>query len=193
MQLSPPHSAALMPRYQMLMIKYQLLAIRSQILFVLLGSPLFFYFDSIAFNENMPYGQWLDNYIMFWTYGWFFLFASSRLRRIMLLATILGLGLEIFASLIMGSYTYRLGNIPLYIPLGHAIIIASVYHIYNQTIISKNTVWLTQTLYPLSFVLSVLSLYFWNDMGGMILYVVFIVLLRKRKNKFFSRRTVKFY
>lgn len=170
-------------RYQMLIIKYRSLAIRSQILFIVLGSPVFFYFDSPEFKNISPYGQWLDDYIMFWTYVWFYCFANARLRNIMILGSIVGLGLEILGSKILGAYTYRLENIPIYIPLGHSIILATVYHINNQTIVSKYAHRLTMTLYPLAFLMCSVSLLLWDDMGGMILLMIFMLLLVNMKNK----------
>jgi hypothetical protein len=168
---------------QALMRKYRKLALRSQIVFVLLGLPIFFFFDGPEFNAVVPYGQWFDNYIMFWTFVWIYCFAGRRLKMMMLLATIIGLGLEIIGSILLGAYVYRLGNVPFYVPLGHAVIVALVHNFYKEKFIHQNAHYLTPIGYALCISLSLYSLIVYNDRAGMLLFMGFIVLLQGMKQK----------
>lgn len=49
--------------------------------------------------------------------------ANGELRRTILACLVLATAGEMFLSLVAGLYTYRLGNIPLFIPPGHALLL----------------------------------------------------------------------
>ena len=62
--------------------------------------------------------------------GFFVLFfkSTSRIRELMIYAVLIGFLGEHLFSIALNMYTYRLGNVPLYVPPGHAIVyIAAVY------------------------------------------------------------------
>lgn len=68
------------------------------------------------------HGQILANVGVFAVYG-FVLFKSSRQEaRTLLICAVLGFVGEVFLCFVWGLYTYRLGNLPLFVPPGHALL-----------------------------------------------------------------------
>ncbi|MGE5641092.1 MAG: hypothetical protein ACM30H_13455 [Clostridia bacterium] len=55
--------------------------------------------------------------------AWVMRDAGGDLRRTILACVVLATAGEMFLSLVLGLYTYRLGNIPLFIPPGHALLL----------------------------------------------------------------------
>jgi hypothetical protein len=53
--------------------------------------------------------------------------ADGHLRAMLLLIVPLSLAAEVFCSLLLGLYTYRLDTIPLYVPFGHGVIFGTGY------------------------------------------------------------------
>lgn len=152
---------------------------------ILAGAPVFACIDSPWLAEHFAYGQSLDNMIMVLTYSWVLLISNKRLYWLMLLMTICSLGAETIGSLILTVYRYRLHNIPMYIPLGHAVIYATVYQICRQPLIwsyHKNIeTWLTKS----AFVASFLSLFLLKDIAGFLCYLFFLGIIRFVKKPLF--------
>jgi hypothetical protein len=55
--------------------------------------------------------------------AWVIRHADGELRRTILACLVLATAGEMFLSLVLNLYTYRLGNIPLFIPPGHALLL----------------------------------------------------------------------
>ena len=55
--------------------------------------------------------------------AWVMRDATAELRRAILSCLVLATAGEMFLSLVLNLYTYRLGNIPLFIPPGHALLL----------------------------------------------------------------------
>ncbi len=90
------------------------------------------YLDSISFSQHFFEGQWLSNLLVFSHFIWLYMRVSSVIKKLMLYGLIIALGGEVCFSLLLGMYHYRLENIPLYVPLGHSIIYASVYYLAKE-------------------------------------------------------------
>lgn len=101
----------------------------------------------------------------------------------MLFGILVGLILEILGSKILHGYTYRLENIPVYVPLGHPVILAIVLHTQSQPFFQKNADKLVLLLYPMALLLCCYSLHALNDSAGMLLFLVFSLLLLGQKDK----------
>lgn len=153
---------------------------------VLFGIPIFFYFDSPDFNHHVvPWGQMIANSFMLLFYVWFFLGANNKLRWLLIITLIIGAFGEVLASIVMTLYRYRLGNIPLYVPMGHAIVYATVYYLQKQPVIRRQAVWLKPMLQASAALICVGSLLMFNDVNGFMMYLAFLVFLRHMKNKLF--------
>lgn len=152
---------------------------------VLLGLPLFLFIDSSWVAQSINYGQDICNFLSIITYSLFLLFTRGKLYWLILLMTLCGLLGEIFGSLILGLYEYRLKNIPVYIPLCHAILYAVVYSSSKRPFMIQNTIKVKQCLAQFAFLAAFLSLLMINDVAGFLGYLAFLVVLRFRKNKLF--------
>ncbi len=156
-----------------------------QSLIVLLGAPLFLFIDSPWITPYYLHGQNVTNIIMVLIYSWFLFVAKGRLYWIILLMTISSLCAEVIGSLLLTLYQYRLKNIPMYIPLGHAVIYATVYHICKQPIIWKYHKTVEKFLAKAIFVIVFASLFILNDVGGFITYLIFLIILHYRTKPIF--------
>lgn len=156
-----------------------------QSLIVLLGAPFFLFIDSPLFAPYSPYGQDITNIIMVFVYVWFLFTAKDKLYWIILLMTIASLCAEAIGSLLLTLYQYRLKNIPMYIPLGHAIIYATVYHMCKQPLIWKHHKVIEKYLGKIAFVIVFMSLFISNDRAGFITYLVFLMIFYQRKKPLF--------
>lgn len=156
-----------------------------QSLVVLLGAPIFLFIDSPWITQYHLYGQNIANIIMVFTYSWFLFVAKGRLYWIILLMTISSLFAEAIGSLLLALYQYRLKNIPMYIPLGHAVIYATVYYICKQPLIWKNHEAVEQFLTKVIFIIVFASLIILHDVGGLITYLIFLVVLHQRTKPLF--------
>ena len=61
----------------------------------------------------------------------------KRTRKLMIYAVIIGFIGEYLFSIVLGMYTYRLSNLPFYIPLGHAVVYARTYCFSKASIVNK--------------------------------------------------------
>jgi hypothetical protein len=89
-------------------------------LFIFMVFVLFF--DSIYFSDNVREVQNILNFLMI--FGFFIMYFRTvkRVQELMIYAVIIGFLGEYLFSKYLGMYTYRLGNIPLYVPFGHAVL-----------------------------------------------------------------------
>ncbi|STX52601.1 Uncharacterised protein [Legionella busanensis] len=152
---------------------------------VLTGAPLFLFIDSPLVASFFNYGQDTCNLIMFITYSLFLLFAKKKLYWLILLMTICSLGAEIIGSLLLTLYEYRLNNIPLYIPMAHAVLYATVYCLCNHEIVKSKRLILEEFFTRFAFLTSCLSLFILTDIAGFICYLLFLFILCFRKNQLF--------
>ncbi|KTD58100.1 hypothetical protein Lsai_1622 [Legionella sainthelensi] len=153
--------------------------------FVLLGIPLFLLIDSPWATQFISHGQDICNIISIVTYSLFLFYTRGKLYWLILLMTLCGLAGEIFGSLILRLYEYRLKNIPVYIPLCHALIYATVYYTSKRPFMIRNKVKVKQCLAQFAFVAAFLSLYMIHDIAGFLGYLTFLIVLRFRKNTLF--------
>lgn len=74
-------------------------------------------------DQHVEHGQWLVDVVVWLLFAWL-CWAAARPRRLLLLAC-LGFATagEVFLSLVWGLYDYRLGNLPLFVPPGHAMLL----------------------------------------------------------------------
>lgn len=68
------------------------------------------------------WGQLITNVLTLTVFGFVLYRSTGRERRSLLLCTAIALAGELFLALVWGLYTYRLGNLPLFVPPGHALL-----------------------------------------------------------------------
>ncbi len=145
----------------------------------LLAAILFI--DSRAVAEQLPYNQWLANLFTLAYFVWMLRDAGRRLRRLMLIGVLVACVGEVLFSLLLGMYEYRLHNVPLYVPPGHAILYASVFLLLRETWLRRHIQWVVRLCYAGAVTFSVAWLLLYNDIYGFICFVLFTLLIQRRR------------
>jgi len=152
---------------------------------VLLGLPIFLSLDSVWLSQYFSHGQMVANVIMIFFYCGFLAVSNSKLRWIILLMTVIGFFGEILGSIIMTLYRYRLENIPIYVPLGHAVIFITIYHLCRQPWLWRHHVNVEKILHILILTVSLGSLILYKDIFGFNCYLLFLVFIRNKVKPLF--------
>jgi hypothetical protein len=97
----------------------------------------------------------------------------------MLYGLVVALAGEVFFSLILEMYRYRLGNVPVYVPFGHALIYASVYYFVREPVVFRHRQRIIALLYPLMILYSTLWLLLAHDVLGFVCMLTVLLLLRR--------------
>lgn len=155
------------------------------IFLILVNAPIFALVDSPWFNQFYPNGQTIADGFMLFVYVSFLLIADKKLFWLILLMTFVSFFAEIGGSFILKIYEYRLHNIPMYIPLGHAVVYATAYYLsYNQLTWAFHQP-IEKGLRRIALCISLVSLVFLHDIAGFCCYLLFLVMLSKRKKPLF--------
>jgi hypothetical protein len=148
------------------------------ILFLCIFIGLFI--DSVYVAENYKDLQWLANIIMVIMFSITLFKVNTRIKEQLLYAVIIGFVGEYLFSLVMGMYTYRLENIPHYIPMGHGLVYAGVLY-FTKTFYVKNNVKFLEKVFTVIVILYTTAfLIFKNDVFGFVLSALMLCFLRKR-------------
>ncbi len=143
----------------------------------LLFIPTIFAVDSQWLSERVTYNQWMANGICLTFFLFIYRQATQRLRKLMLYGIPIAMFGETLFSLILGMYEYRLGNIPLYVFLGHSVVYASVYLLMRSPRIKQ-----LNPLQPLLLSLASGLVIFWwltqNDWFGLCCFLGFLAFYR---------------
>ena len=135
--------------------------------------------DSLYVAQFIDYGQEITNSLVFIVYLWM-LFKTSKITRILMLVGVpIALVGEVTLSIGLGMYTYRLENVPHYVPLGHAIVYASIYYITKEPWVRKHQHVIIRVLYMTIIVYSSLWLVFAQDVFGFMCMVIALYLFRR--------------
>ena len=162
------------------MTQYKYSHIYLPVLFVLwLG--LFVDSTSIAkeFSSDQT-NQWITNIIVLVCFIWVYIKVSVKIKKLMLYGLIMAFIGEVVFALVLGMYTYRLENLPIYVPLGHSLVYAAVFYISKEPLVKLNQELIIKILYFLMFTYSTVWLILANDMFGFICMVLIIVILKRK-------------
>jgi len=143
---------------------------------------LSFYFDGTQFAQSFEHSQWITNFLVFSTFLWIYTQVSKLIKELMIYGLIVALGGEILFSLIFGMYTYRLENLPLYVPFGHTIVYATVYYFVKEPIIQKYQKQIIKILYITIIFYSTAWLIFASDIFGFLCMLVILWIFKRRPN-----------
>jgi hypothetical protein len=151
---------------------------------VLLVAILFL--DSEGLAARYSNGQLLANLLTLAFFFWVLRGSNPRLRRLMLIGVaVAGVG-EVSFSLLIGMYEYRLHNVPLYVPPGHAILYAAVFQFIREPWVRRHARQVTLICYALGAAFSIGWLLVYNDVYGCICFGVFSALIfYKRESRLF--------
>lgn len=149
-------------------------------------TPLWFvlwiglYLDSYPLAQSYLHTQWITNLFVISTFVWIYRQVSSQVKQLMFYGVIVAFGGEVFFSLVLDMYTYRLENLPLYVPFGHAIVYASVYYLVKEPLVQKYQKNIIRFLYIGMIIYSTLWLIFAMDVFGFLCMFVILWLFKRR-------------
>jgi len=138
------------------------------------------FIDGKSIANIYPNSQVVTNILVITAFIWIYIKSSKLIRELMLWGLIVAFGGEMFFSLLLGMYSYRLNNLPLYVPFGHAIIYASVYYLSKEPFVKKHQKLIVTILYWSMIVYSIFWLIFANDVFGFLCMVVILLLFKHR-------------
>ncbi|MEI6866043.1 hypothetical protein [Flavicella sp.] len=147
-------------------------------LFLLIISVLFL--DSYIFTASIPNPQIIANIAMFTAFTVVYWKSTARIRELMIYAVLIGFIGEYLFSLGLGMYTYRLGNVPWYVPPGHAIVYIATIYFCKQSIIKnfKKQIEKIFTLFVWSYCL--IFLIFKGDVFGFLMSIAVLSVLKNK-------------
>ena len=147
--------------------------------------PFFTFFmlklDSVSFSENHSQGQFYLNFIVFLFTLILWFFANKQLKKLIFTMIFLSYLGEIIFCKLLGWYTYRLGNIPFYVPFGHAIVFASGYILSELEILKKYDNQLKNIFIYTFFVVFILLFFLGSDLFSLISGILFMLLIRRKR------------
>lgn len=150
--------------------------------------PLVTALDGRAVAAHTAIGQPLAVAVTlaWWAACW--LMAPPRLRVLLVVGIVAATLGEVFFSLVLGMYAYRLGSIPVYVPPGHTLLYATVYVFVRRPWARRSEAWLGPLLLAVGAAFSALWLVRWNDRFGFGCFVALalLALAARRARLFFS-------
>ena len=153
-------------------------------LFIIFVFVLFF--DSIYFVENILDSQIPINILMIFGFIVMYWRANPRTKELMIYAVILGFGGEYLFSRGLNMYTYRLENVPLYVPLGHAALYGRIFMFSKAPIVRKYHKKIERLFGICIGIFATVYLIFFTDVFGFVMTICMFLLLWKRpKDKLF--------
>jgi hypothetical protein len=146
----------------------------------------FLFFDGNYFNENILETQNAVNVCMILAFFAMFYKANPRVRTLMIIGVILGFIGEHFFSRILHMYTYRLENVPLYVPFGHGVLYARIFRFSKASIVKKHHKAIESFLTLLIVLIATFYLIAFFDIFGFLMTIgVFLILLIQPNHKLF--------
>ncbi len=137
--------------------------------------------DSQALASRYHHGQLAASLLTLVFFFWVLRGSTPRLRRLMLIGVAVASVGEACFSLLIGMYEYRLDNVPLYVPPGHAILYAAVFQFIREPWVRRHATPVTLVCYSLGALFSLGWLLIHNDVYGGICFGVFTALICYRR------------
>ena len=140
------------------------------------------FFDSIYFSEHVTNSQIPINILMIAGFVKMYLRSTPRVKELMIYAVILGFGGEYLFSRALGMYTYRLENVPLYVPLGHAALYGRIFMFSKAPIVKKHHKAIEQLFAIFIGLFATIYLVFFTDVFGFLMTIgVFFIVMETSK------------
>lgn len=144
------------------------------------------FFDSVYFVEHISDSQIWINILMLAGFFKMYFRSTPRVKELMIYAVILGFAGEYFFSRLCGMYTYRLENVPLYVPIGHAALYGRIFMFSKASIVRKHHKAIEQLFAFAIAIFATIYLIFFTDVFGFVMTIcVFLLLLKRPKDRLF--------
>lgn len=144
------------------------------------------FFDSLYFANHISDSQIWINLLMFAGFFKMYFRSTPRVKELMIYAVILGFIGEYFFSRLLGMYTYRLENVPLYVPIGHAALYGRIFMFSKASIVRKHKK-AVEELFAISIaIFATIYLLLFTDVFGFLMTIfVFLLLWKRPKDRLF--------
>ena len=138
------------------------------------------FIDSKYVVINYQESQWIANALMIFIFSIVWLKVTIKVRELMLYAVIIGYVGEYLFSVGLGMYTYRLENVPHYIPMGHALVYIGVLYFIKTFYVKLNRKLLEKIFTGIIIIYALAFLVFKNDVFGFVLTTATLLILRNK-------------
>lgn len=144
------------------------------------------FFDSLFFAKHISNSQIWINLMMFAGFFIMYFRANPRVKELMIYAVILGFIGEYFFSRLLGMYTYRMENVPLYVPIGHAALYGRVFMFSKASVVRKHKKAIEEFFAICIAIFALFYLTFFGDFFGFLMTIfVFLSLWKRPKDRLF--------
>jgi hypothetical protein len=138
------------------------------------------FLDSFYMVNITKDAQWYANALMLSVFFVTFFKMTKTIKERMIFAVLIGFLGEYLFSAFMGMYTYRLENVPYYIPFGHAFVYIAVLLFSKATSIKNIQKSLEKFLAVLILSYATFFLIFKNDVFGFVMTIATLFILRNK-------------
>jgi hypothetical protein len=145
-------------------------------LFILFG----LFLDSFYMLEITADAQFYANITMFMGFLITFWKVNRRVKEQMVSAVIIAVLGEYLFSIALGMYSYRLENVPHYVPPGHALVYVAVLYFSRAKSIIKHRIKLERFLAIFILIYATVFLIFKNDVFGFVMTSATLFILRNK-------------
>lgn len=150
-----------------------------------LGGLYFFFatglfLDSLYFSNITNYAQLSAFIVMIIVFTIIFFRVNRRIKEQMIVATLIAIIGEYLFSIALGMYTYRLENVPHYIPPGHALVYVAVLYFSKASSIIRIKKLLEIYLTIAIILYTSAFLFLKNDVFGFVMTAATLYILRKK-------------
>ncbi|MFD2568653.1 hypothetical protein [Pseudotenacibaculum haliotis] len=145
-------------------------------LYILIG----LFIDSKFMVAYYQESQWIANALMVFIFSIVLWKSTPKMRELMVYAVLIGYGGEYLFSIGFGMYTYRLENVPHYIPMGHALVYLGVLYFIKTTYVKQQRQQLEKIFTVIIIAYATAFLIFKSDVFGFVLTAITLLILRKK-------------
>lgn len=138
------------------------------------------FIDSQIVAERINNTQLYTNIVMLIGFLIVFLKATRKVKEFMFYAVFCGFVGEYFFSIGLNMYSYRLGNVPHYVPLGHALVYIATIYFCKQAIIKQYRKQLEKIFTTIIILYGILFLILFEDVFGFVMTVLVVFFLRNK-------------
>lgn len=137
--------------------------------------------DSRTMQDVLPYGQvWAT--LLTAAYFFYLLRTLSAERRLIIVCFVLvAIVGECLFSLVFKLYEYRLSNIPIYVPLGHPLLLVMAWTLAEKQWLQKHSAWLTPWLAYCHIAILAGVFLVWGDTLSLAFAALGIYVFRRRR------------
>jgi len=136
------------------------------------------FLDSFYMVRVTEHAQFYANALMLFVFFITFFNVPKRIKEQMINAVLIGFFGEYLFSIVLGMYTYRLENIPHYIPFGHAFVYIAVLYFSKASSIKLRRFQIEKFLTITIVIYATIFLVFKNDVFGFVMTVATLLILR---------------